>query len=186
MEHVREDSALETGGLLLRFVNTRPIVQPIDHLGNADVAKEWFVKDGSIDDDALVTDADAASARELRTALVTLLKAHVGIEEEVELESAERVLERFANMHQLVSRLGVREAKFEAAESGVAGALGGVLADTTTLALDEREWVRFKACKNPACYRGFRDNSRPGSALYCSHTCASQVGMRAYRERKAS
>ncbi|WP_073879489.1 hypothetical protein [Mycobacterium paraffinicum] len=32
---------------------------------------------------------------------------------------------------------------------------------------------------------GFRDHTYNGSGLHCSHNCASQVSMRAYRQRQA-
>ncbi len=178
-------ASVEPGELLLRFVNTRPITRPSDELADAQVAKRWFIENDLVEADALVTETDASAARELRIGLVALLKSHVGVEDTEESQLAERILGRAATTHLLAPRIGSTRAEFVSLQDGVAGALGTILAQAATVALDEREWSRFKACKNPACFRGFRDNSRNGSALYCSHTCSSQVSMRAYRQRKA-
>lgn len=187
MENGAEDEqVIGVGGLLLRFVNTRPILHPDDDLADAASAAGWFRADGLLGDGALVTEADASSARELRAALVTVLKSHVGLEDEVEALHAREVLDRAAAAHPLVPRITSVGAQFVPAQGGVAGAMAAVLADAATAAMDEKEWRRFKACKNPICYRGFHDNSRPSSAIYCSHSCASQVGMRAYRARKSA
>jgi len=175
-----------TGALLLRFVNTRPILHPEDDLADAASTSRWLLEDGLIDDEALVTEADASAARQLRAALVAVLKSHIGLEDAQEERAAREVLDRAAAAHPLVPKIGADGARFVSAQGGMAGALGAVLADAATAALNEKDWRRFKACKNPICYRGFHDNSRPSSAIYCSHSCASQVGMRAYRARKAA
>jgi predicted RNA-binding Zn ribbon-like protein len=167
-----------TGALLLRFVSTRPILHPGDDLADAASTSRWLLEDGLVDDEALVTEADASAARQLRAALVAVLKSHTGLEDAQE--------ERTAAAHPLVPKIAADGARFVSAQGGMAGAVGAVLADAATAALNEKDWRRFKACKNPTCYRGFHDNSRPSSAIYCSHSCASQVGMRAYRARKAA
>jgi len=181
-----DDAAQEgPGSLLLRFVNTRPIITPKDDLADPASTKQWLIEADLIDPDALVTEADVVAARELRDAIVGVLKSHVGAASDTETAAAQDMLDRAAQAHPLVPHINVDGASFEPSQGGTSGALGAVLADSATVALNDREWARYKACKNPICYRGFRDNSRPGSALYCSHTCASQVGMRAYRARQA-
>jgi predicted RNA-binding Zn ribbon-like protein len=181
-----DGESMDVGGLLLRFVNTRPILHPDDDLADAVSVGHWLLEEGLIGDETLVTEADASVARELRSALVTVLKAHVGLEDPAEDRVAQEVLDRAAAAHPLAPKIAASGARFVPSQQGTAGALGAVLADAATAALDEKGWRRFKACKNPICYRGFHDNSRPASAIYCSHSCASQVGMRAYRARKAN
>ena len=174
------------GELLLRFVNTRAIVHTPERLLNAETAQRWLAEAGLIGPADLVSQADAAALRELRAALVALLKAHAGAGEPGEADQAEAILGRMAQAHPLAAQLGARRAALAPTQAGVPGAIGAIVAAAAAVAFDEREWVRYKACKNPVCYLAFRDNSRNGSAVYCSHNCSSQVGMRAYRQRKSA
>jgi predicted RNA-binding Zn ribbon-like protein len=171
--------------LLLRFVNTRAIVGTPERLLNAETARRWLAEAGLIAPGTFVSEADAVALRELRAALVALLKSHVGADDPGEVRLAEDALGRAALDHPLAPRIGVRRAALAPAQDGVAGAAGAILGAAAAVAFDEREWARYKACKNPICYLGFRDNSRNGSAVYCSHNCSSQVSMRAYRQRKS-
>lgn len=181
-----DERALDGAGeLLLRFVNTRAIVNTPEHFGDADTTHQWFVGAGLIEPDTFVSEADAVGARELRTALVTVLKEHVGVEDSEEAHLAVNTLGRAAVAHPFALQFGQHGAELVSTQSGFAGAIGTVLADVAAVALDPHAWARFKACKNPACYLGFRDRTRNGSGLYCSHTCASQVSMRAYRQRQS-
>jgi predicted RNA-binding Zn ribbon-like protein len=176
----------DDGELLLRFVNTRSIVHTPERLLNAETARRWLVEAGLIGPDTFVSEADAVALRELRTALVALLKSHVGADGPDEVHLAEAELGRAALAHPVAPRIGARRAALAPAQAGVAGAVGAILGAAAAVAFDEREWARYKACKNPICYLGFRDHSRNGSAVYCSHNCSSQVSMRAYRQRKSA
>lgn len=174
------------GELLLRFVNTRSIVGSPEYLLNAETAQRWLAESGLTGPGDFVSEADAAALRELRTALVALLKSHVGASDPGEVRLAEEALARAALAHPLAPRIGARRAALAPAQGGVPGAVGAILAAAAAVAFDEREWARYKACKNPICYLGFRDHSRNSSAVYCSHNCSSQVSMRAYRQRKSA
>jgi predicted RNA-binding Zn ribbon-like protein len=174
------------GEMLLRFVNTRSIVGSPERLLNAETARCWLTEAGLIGQDTLVLDADAAALRELRAALVVLLKAHVGADAPGEASLAEAELGRAALAHPLAAVIGAHRAALAPAQGGVAGAVAALLGATASVAFDEREWARYKACKNPACYLGFRDSSRNSSAAYCGHNCSSQVSMRAYRQRRSA
>jgi predicted RNA-binding Zn ribbon-like protein len=181
-----EAERTDEGGLLLRFVNTRSIVHSPERLLNAETTRRWLAEAGLAGADAAVTEADAVALRELRTALVALLKAHAGADDPGEADLAEAELRRAALAHPLAPQIGVSGAVLVPAQGGVSGAMAAILGAAAAVALDQREWVRYKACKNPVCYLGFRDNSRNGSAVYCSHNCSSQVSMRAYRQRKSA
>lgn len=172
------------GDLFLRFVNTRAIHAP-DLLADAASTKAWFVETGLLTADAVVTDADAARAREVRAALVSLTKAHVGIDEDGEIEAARYVLDRAARSHPVELRLSPSGSELVAGRADVAGGLASVLAAAGMLAADPREWARYKACTNPPCLLVFRDNSRNDSARYCDHRCSSQVSMRTHRRRRS-
>jgi hypothetical protein len=77
--------------LLVGFINSRPHhTQPEELLANGSVVAEWFEAAGA-------TDADAATARELRDALLSILRAHVGCDEGAAMvPAAEAHLQRAA------------------------------------------------------------------------------------------
>jgi predicted RNA-binding Zn ribbon-like protein len=63
------------------------------------------------------------------------------------------------------------------------GVFGEVLAAVVELSLSGK-WARLKTCRAHPCRWVFVDQTRNGSAVYCSPGCASKAAMRAYRERK--
>jgi predicted RNA-binding Zn ribbon-like protein len=132
-----------------------------------------------------VTDSDAAAARELRDALLSLMLAHSGDEDtsSQEIESAERYLGRVAARYPLLPVVGVGDVSLGPAPTGIDGVFATVLAGVTELARTGT-WTRLKACRNSICHVAFYDRSRNGSAAYHASTCASMVSMRAYRERR--
>ena len=178
--------------LVLEFVNTHAdgggrIEQFDDAAGlrgwlNRIELPEELKADGG---DLEVTGADAASARELRDALVTLLLAHSGEADSLgePLAEAESYLQRVASRYPLTSMISAGGVTLRAGQTGVPGLLATVLAGITELA-QSGAWSRVKACRNPPCHFGFFDRTRNTSAGFCSPGCASQASMRAYRQRK--
>jgi predicted RNA-binding Zn ribbon-like protein len=169
---------------LVDFVNTRADAGGrLERFGDGAALTAWL--DGRpISDGVTATDADAASARELRDALVTVLLGHSGEQlpaEEVEL--AGRRLERAGKLYPLTARVDADGVSLVSEQRGVARLLGTVLA-SVTLRASRGEWDRVKACRNPPCHFGFIDRTRNGSGQYCSPTCSSQVSMRKYRARR--
>jgi predicted RNA-binding Zn ribbon-like protein len=131
-----------------------------------------------------VDEADVVAARELRAALLTLLRAHSGcVTDDTELAGAEAYLRRIAVRHPLVAQITAEGSALAPAHTGVLGAFGALLAAVTELAYRGR-WQRVKVCKNVACHEAFFDKTRNSSGLYCSAACSSQVAMRAYRSRQ--
>lgn len=169
---------------LLDFVNTRADAGGRQELFGDGVALSAWLDGRALSDGAAATDADAASARELRDALVTVLLGHSGEElsgEEVEL--AGRRLERAGKLYPLTARVDSGGVSLVSEQRGVARLLGTVLASVTMRA-SRGEWDRIKACRNPPCHFGFIDHTRNGSGQYCSTACSSQVAMRKYRARR--
>ncbi|MEV6596231.1 CGNR zinc finger domain-containing protein [Actinoplanes sp. NPDC051346] len=174
--------------LVLDFINTKVHGGVgTDRLGDAGSLAEWLSTAGLIGPDVVVTTADAASARELRDALVTVLLAHSGAEDgnDEALAAAESQLRRTASLHPLVPIITAEGAALASEQSGVAGALGAILAAVADAAATDK-WGRLKACRNPPCHFGFFDRTRNASGAYCSSTCGSQVSMRALRQRRKS
>ena len=168
--------------LVLDFANTHAGGRT-ECFGDAAGLRTWL--DGAGFADAGVTDADAASARELRHALQMLLLAHVGDEVATAdtLAAAEGHLRRVAVRHPLVCVVRADGVSLEPSGAGLSGAFATLLAAVNELVRTDT-WSRLKACSNPICHEAFFDRSRNSSAIYHAAQCASMVGMRAYRERK--
>ncbi|MBG0817349.1 ABATE domain-containing protein [Planomonospora sp. ID82291] len=186
-------SPLEAADLVLDFVNTRPIDGREERLADASTTARWLHATGLLHDGALVTEADAAAARELRQALVVVLLAHAGEpvgggpgESGTALEEAEAHLRRSGALYPLSPVVTAHDVRLVPAREGMPGAFGGLLAAVAELARDGT-WTRVKACRNPPCHLGFYDRTRNCSAAYCSpRRCGAQVAMRSYRSRRAA
>jgi predicted RNA-binding Zn ribbon-like protein len=185
---------------VLAFVNTNNGGRPERFTDSAGL-RSWLEDSFSIDEHVAdhgsrclgpvdvddVTDADAAAARALRDALLSLLLAHAGDENttDQEIENAERHLGRVAARYPLQAVVGVDGVALRPAQTGIDGVFATVLAGVTELARTGT-WTRLKACRNSICHEAFFDRSRNGSGAYHASTCASMVSMRAYRERRRS
>src|SRR6201996_6598806 len=136
------------------------------------------------DDDLRVTDADAAVARELRAALVTLLLSHVGVEEhDGALSDAEGHLRRTAALYPLVAVVTESGCELMPSQRGVPGAFGALFAALSRVTAAGL-WPRMKMCRNLPCHVSILDKTRNSAGLYCSAACSSQVSMRSYRQRQ--
>ncbi|MFI8823953.1 CGNR zinc finger domain-containing protein [Streptomyces sp. NPDC053431] len=171
---------------VLAFVNTRA-----DGSGREELFADgssfgvWLAERDEFDGETVVTDADAAVARELRDALVTVLLAHSGDEDSLgePLLRAERHLRRVGSLYPLATVVTAGGAELASPQTGVPYVFGTVLAAVTTIA-QTSDWRRIKACRNPPCHFGFLDRTRNGAGLYCSTNCGSQVSMRKHRRRQ--
>jgi predicted RNA-binding Zn ribbon-like protein len=141
----------------------------------------WADENELGDADANPTDSDAAAARELRTALITVFRAHCDCDT-APVSEAESFLERSAKRYPVTAVVSANGVQFEAAQGGVPGMFGALLAASAEVSA-EGFWPRLKMCKNPSCYAGFYDKTRNLSGQFCSAACNSQVSMRAYRQR---
>ena len=184
---------LETDGkraadLVLGFVNTRPTGngEP-ERMSDARDLREWLRSAGlGADEDLRVTDADAAVAREVRAALVTLLLGHVGVEEhQGALADAEDHLRRTAALYPLIAVVTESGCELVPSQGGVPGAFGSLFAALSRVTASGL-WPRMKMCRNLPCHVGFLDRTRTSAGLYCSAACSSQASMRSYRQRKKS
>ncbi|MGW4892977.1 CGNR zinc finger domain-containing protein [Kitasatospora sp. NPDC004240] len=168
---------------VLAFVNTRADGSGRRELfADGDSFAAWLAQHEEFAGETVATDADAAVARELRDALVTVLLAHSGDEESLgePLLRAERHLRRVGSLYPLATVVTADGAQLASPQSGVPRVFGTVLAAVTTFA-QSGDWRRVKACRNPPCHFGFLDRTRNGGGLYCSTGCGSQVSMRKHR-----
>lgn len=171
---------------VLAFVNTRADGGGRQELfGDGHSFAAWLAEHDEFGGDAVATDADAATARELRDALATLLLAHSGDEESLgePLGRAEQHLRRAGALYPLATVVTAGGVELASPQAGVPRVFGTVLAAVTTFA-QTGDWGRIKACRNPPCHFGFFDRTRNGAGLYCSTGCGSQVSMRNYRQRQ--
>ncbi|MFF6776522.1 CGNR zinc finger domain-containing protein [Streptomyces sp. NPDC012637] len=171
---------------VLAFVNTRA-----DGSGRRELFEDggsfaaWLAERDEFGGETVATDADAAVARELRDALVTVLLAHSGDGEALgePLQRAERHLRRAGSLYPLATVVTAGGVELASPQAGVPRVFGTVLAAVTTIA-QSSDWGRIKACRNPPCHFGFLDRTRNGGGLYCSTGCGSQVSMRKHRQRQ--
>ncbi|MFF8262700.1 CGNR zinc finger domain-containing protein [Streptomyces virginiae] len=171
---------------VLAFVNTRADGGGRRELfGDGQSFAAWLAEHDELGGHTVATDADAAAARELRDALVTLLLAHSGDEESLgePLQQAEQHLRRAGALYPLATMVTAGGVELASPQAGVPRVFGTVLAAVTTFA-QTGDWGRVKACRNPPCHFGFFDRTRNGAGLYCSTGCGSQVSMRNYRRRQ--
>ncbi|UFS96100.1 CGNR zinc finger domain-containing protein [Nocardia huaxiensis] len=176
----------DAAALVLSFVNTRADgAGGVEIFGAAAGFAEWAIERGLLDAATVVTDSDAAAARELRDALVTTLLTHAGDPDidAAQLAEAERYLRQAGVRYPLTTVVTAQDAQLFAGSSGVPGVLGSVLAAVTETA-QRGDWTRIKACCNPPCHFGFIDRTRNRAARFCSPGCGSQVSMRALRQRR--
>jgi predicted RNA-binding Zn ribbon-like protein len=145
----------------------------------------WAARHDLLPADTAVSDSDAAAARELREALVTVLLAHADdpAVRATDLAAAECYLHQAGTRYPLRTILTAAGARLTPESTGVPGLFGSVLAAATEIA-QHGDWARIKACCNPPCHFAFTDRTRNRTARYCSPGCASQSTMRAYRKRK--
>ncbi|WP_445166039.1 CGNR zinc finger domain-containing protein [Mycolicibacterium sp. Dal123E01] len=173
---------------VLAFVNTRADAGGRQELlGDAEAFATWLAEHDQFGGPTALTDADAAAARELRDALVTVMLAHSGDPDYLgePLHAAESHLQRAGTLYPLAAVITGQGARLTSPQTGAAHVLGTVIAAATEFA-QNGEWGRIKACRNPPCHFGFFDRSRNSSGLYCSSACSAQVSMRKYRQRQRS
>ena len=89
----------------------------------------------------------------------------------------------FARRYPVVATIGAEGCWFEAAQPGVPGVFGSLLAAAAHVT-SQGLWPRLKVCKNSTCYAGFYDKTRNLSGQFCGPACNSQASMRAYRQRR--
>ncbi|WP_351231682.1 CGNR zinc finger domain-containing protein [Streptomyces sp. NPDC002133] len=173
--------------VVLQFVNTHPAGphRLKERFGSAQDLHAWLLENAMASQTARVTEADAAAARELREALISVLLTHSGDKDTTPevLAQAEEYLRLIASRYPLMTVVTASGASLETAQTGVPGLFGTVLANVTELA-QAGVWDRVRACRHEPCHFGFFDRTRNSSAGFCGTKCGSRASMRAYRQRK--
>lgn len=179
----RRYDAAET---VLLFVNTRADAGGnVELFGTGADFAAWASEHELLTGDTVVTDSDAAAARELRDALVVIMLAHAADPalDAGQIAAAENYLCLAGSRYPLTTTVTTQGVRLAAVSAGAPGVLGTVLAAVSEVAQGS-DWSRVKACCNPPCHGGFLDRTRNRAGRYCSPGCGSQVSMRNFRERQ--
>lgn len=178
------DSAVR---LVLEFVNTRFDGKGghVERFGNADDFTDWAREFGLLGDE-MVSESEAAAARELRAALLTMLLVHSNHPDVTseQVDEAEQQLVHAGRLYPVRIILSRNGSNIDGQNAGAAGVLGKVLAAANE-AVQRGAWGRVKACCSEPCRHGFMDRTKNESQRYCGPKCASREAMRAMRERRA-
>ena len=167
--------------LVRAFVNTWDADEGTESVPGPAELRSWLTEHELLDSGARVTAAEHRQAIAVREALRALMLQNAGLDVGPDAGGALDDAARRA-------RLGVRFApdggvRTEAEASGVAGALGRLLA-IVAAAHESGTWVRLKACLADDCQWGFYDRSRNRSAVWCDmRVCGNRQKVRSYRER---
>ena len=155
----------------------------VEHLvGPADLQR-FLAEHDALPPPARVTRAELDSARTVREALRQLAAANHG---RAPAAGALATLDAAADAAGVTLRLGAGRPVITAAQRGVAGALGRLLAIVAAAQLDG-SWPRMKTCSHPNCGWIFYDRSNNRSSRWCSMAvCGSRVKMSAHRRRRAA
>jgi predicted RNA-binding Zn ribbon-like protein len=179
------DQALDT---VLQFVNTRSY-EPLgfyERFGDAHDFSAWASEHGLLSGEP-VSESEAAAARELRSALVTVMQAHAdhpGATTQ-QIADAELHLAHAGQLYPVQVTLSAAGASAAGHDRGVAGVLGTVLAAAQEI-VQHGSWGRLKMCTCDPCENTYVDRTKSGRQRYCSPTCSSRSAMRAMRKRQQS
>jgi predicted RNA-binding Zn ribbon-like protein len=176
-------AAVET---VLAFVNTRYEGKGrfIERFGDADDFTAW-ARELRLIGDETVSESEVAAARELRSALVTVMLTHsdhAGVTD-LQLQDGERYLEHAGGLYPVRVTLSATGSTLAGHNHGAAGVFGTVLAAANEI-VQHDDWWRMKACSSPPCQHGFVDRTKNGAQRFCGSRCASRAAMRAMRERR--
>lgn len=166
--------------LVRDFVNTVDLEDGEERLADPGALQYWLLFHGLAELRDRATAADLDEALALREALRELLRAHTGVDADVDGASA--VLDDIAAEHGLRIRFVAGSVALEADRGG---GLGGVLAAVGG-AMADGSWERLKACRSDTCRWAFIDNARNHSRQWCDmKVCGNRAKARAFRERRA-
>jgi predicted RNA-binding Zn ribbon-like protein len=166
--------------LVRRFVNTGDIDAGEDEIDTVAGLQAWLRAEG-LPGVATADSAGVALARGLREALRALLLANNG--EELDPGAAAALADAGAAAPLRVAFDPAGVAKLQPAATGVAAALGQILA-VVAQAQADGTWARLKACSADDCRWAFYDHSRNRSRTWCSmEVCGNRAKARSYRAR---
>lgn len=157
---------------VIDFVNSLDLIPYREELDTPESLAAWLSGHGLPVERA--TPADLDRAHRLREGLRDLIDGRAG---------AEAVVEQAARDAKLELRLVDGALRLVPTASGVAGALGALVAAVSTEMTSGR-WDRVKLCGADDCRWAFLDTTKNGSRTWCSmQSCGNRAKVRAYRAR---
>lgn len=169
--------------VVAEFVNTRDVEPGTDEIATPAALKTWLTARGLLPTNSEVVSDDVARAGELREAIRSLALYNNG--EPVDADPARSVLDGVALSAGFTLRFTTERADLVPATTGVAGALGGIVASIAQ-AMASGSWERFKTCANDECQWVFFDRARNHSRRWCSmDVCGNRVKARSFRARQS-
>jgi hypothetical protein len=146
--------------------------------------REFFVEQDLIDPEEPVSDRALRSASLVHTAMHGKVE---GRNEAARTAAEPSVIDQAAREAGLELHFGSEgPPRIEPTASGIAGALGRILAAAFLAQLDGT-WQRLKECSDDACTSVFYDRSKNHSGKWCSmRSCGNRNKVRAWRERQHS
>jgi predicted RNA-binding Zn ribbon-like protein len=169
--------------LIRDFVNTADLEDGEDELADTQGLQFWLVLHGLAELRHRATAGDLEAARGMREAIRELLRAHNGID--VDLDAASATLDAAARQTGLAVRFEDGAVRFVPGGAGVARGLGLLLAAVGG-AMADGSWRRLKACRSDTCRFAFIDNARNRSRQWCDMAvCGNRAKARAFRSRNA-
>jgi len=170
--------------LLQRFINSYNHDLPADwdRLGTADKATAWLRQKRLVAPSDRISEADAASLRELREALRELVIANQKRRPDAAATDAIRLAARAARIEVALDDDG--RTALAPARGGVDGAVATLLGLLHEAQLSGH-WSRMKACRQ--CEYAFFDRSKNRSAAWCAMSiCGNRTKNRAYYRRRTA
>lgn len=168
---------MESLELVRDFVNTADFEDGEERLADPRALQHWLALHGLAAERGRATRADLDEALAVREALRELLRAHTGVDSDVDGASA--VLDRVARGRGLAVRFVSGSVELEPARQGVGSVLAAV-----AVAMADGSWERLKACRSDTCRWAFIDNARNRSRQWCDmRVCGNRAKARAFRER---
>jgi len=184
VEMADRDTATGALGLVQAYVNTVDLRDGPEQLADSNTLGGWLVANGLMEAAEPVSKKELEHAIAVREAIRGLIGAGSGAKV-YPLDVA--TLNEAAVVSRLRARFGADgRSRLEPEASGVAGAMGKLVAALFTAMADE-DWGRLKLCHDPACRWAFYDSSRNHSSRWCKMaSCGNRQKARRFRERAKS
>jgi predicted RNA-binding Zn ribbon-like protein len=180
-EMADRETATGAVGLVQAYVNTVDVQDGPEELADPNTLGAWLVAHDLMASGQTVTEADLKHSIAVREAIRGVIGANSGARV-YPLDIA--TLNEAAAASRLRARFGAGgKARLEPEASGVAGAMGRLVA-ALFVAMADEDWSRLKLCGSETCRWAFYDRSRNHSSRWCTMaSCGNRQKARRFRER---
>jgi predicted RNA-binding Zn ribbon-like protein len=168
-------------GLIQAFVNSVDLEDGSEAFTDPNTLKAWLVARRLMDGGQAADGSDLKHAIAVREAIRGVIGANSGAAV-YPIDIA--TLNEAAGASRLRARFGSEgKARLEPEASGVAGALGRIVA-AVFAGMSQEDWARLKLCGSSSCRWVFYDSSRNHSSRWCRMaSCGNRQKAKRFRER---